>query len=783
MNRVYSLVWNRALPTLQVASELTSSTGGDKTECAATSLRRNRLALACMGVLAMGAFALPGVATAAPQTYAVTQSTDDGSGTTSGTLSWAIDQANANPGSTVVIASSLGTITETGRLPALSGATVQGTLHIVNSLRSASSAQQVTIGGVQIGSTAQSAQITGARAEPSSCLDPNYSGGWCVTLQYPSPVAPGVALVADTRSSVQTGSTVTGGPGASGATGGGSGAAGAVGISGSSATLTNDGAITGGSGGRGGIGSSTDAPPNSGGTGGSGATGFNGNAFMLTNGGTIVGGSGGAGGTGARGRSGGNGGTAGTGISGNTFTLTNGGTIVGGTGGAGGPGGIGPNAVSGGNGSTAGTGISGNAFTLTNTGSISGGRGGSGGARNTGHGVGFDGAVGAGGVGILAQGDDSITTSGAISGGLSGSGTQADAVDLSGGGNTLTLEQGYSFNGRVLSASGTGSLATNGGDTLALGGTTNGTFDLAGIGTEFRGFNQLEKTDSGTWIVTGNQGAPFDGGITIQAGTLTNQGDLYNNSGATLNNASTLTNQAILTNGGTLTNNGLLSNVGALNSTGTINGTGSFTQTAGTTTVDGSLSQNSIAINGGTLAGNGGTITSPNTITVASGATLSPGDAPDAVGVLLIEPPFGVFGNLLDMYGNLNVDVDSVTSFDQLYVINGTVTFGSSSVVNFYLNNDTTQAAGQDFTFFNANGFLNFSDVAFNLSGLASGLTYSVADLGGALQLNLLGSTGGGGGTPVSVPEPGALGMFGVGLLLLGAGLTRREQLGIQPRD
>jgi hypothetical protein len=39
-----------------------------------------------------------------------------------------------------------------------------------------------------------------------------------------------------------------------------------------------------------------------------------------------------------------------------------------------------------------------------------------------------------------------------------------------GGGNTLTLESGYSFTGDVVSTSGVGSSAVNGGDTLALGG-------------------------------------------------------------------------------------------------------------------------------------------------------------------------------------------------------------------------------------------------------------------------------------------------------------------------
>lgn len=48
------------------------------------------------------AAALPLIAKA-QSTYTVTQTTDDGQGDVSGSLSWAIDQANANPGSTINI--------------------------------------------------------------------------------------------------------------------------------------------------------------------------------------------------------------------------------------------------------------------------------------------------------------------------------------------------------------------------------------------------------------------------------------------------------------------------------------------------------------------------------------------------------------------------------------------------------------------------------------------------------------------------------------------------------
>ncbi|MBU6415731.1 MAG: hypothetical protein KJS83_01015, partial [Xanthomonadaceae bacterium] len=55
MNRIYRLVWNRALRVLQVASEFAHSHGGGAGESAAP-LRRHPLALACLAALAMAVF-------------------------------------------------------------------------------------------------------------------------------------------------------------------------------------------------------------------------------------------------------------------------------------------------------------------------------------------------------------------------------------------------------------------------------------------------------------------------------------------------------------------------------------------------------------------------------------------------------------------------------------------------------------------------------------------------------------------------------------------------------
>ncbi|HEY9511730.1 MAG TPA: autotransporter-associated beta strand repeat-containing protein, partial [Rhodanobacter sp.] len=163
----------------------------------------------------------------------------------------------------------------------------------------------------------------------------------------------------------------------------------------------------------------------------------------------------------------------------------------------------------GGTGGNGGAGISGSSFTVSNSGGIRGGTGGAGGDTS-----GYAGFGGNNGVAVISTGSSSITTSGSIAGGA-GVSSQADAVDFSGGGNTLTLENGYQFVGNVVSISGIGSNATNGGDTLTLGGGVSATapFDVSRVvdtlpsgtaGTQYVGFNQFSKTGSSVWILTGS---------------------------------------------------------------------------------------------------------------------------------------------------------------------------------------------------------------------------------------------------------------------------------------
>jgi len=77
---------------------------------------------------------------------------------------------------------------------------------------------------------------------------------------------------------------------------------------------------------------------------------------------------------------------------------------------------------------------------------------------------------------------------------------------------------------------------------------------------------------------------------------------------------------------GNLRNNGALNNAGTviLSSESKLYGTGNFTQTQGTLAVDGAITQDSIEIQGGTVAGSGIINTDVNN----SGGTIAPGNSP-----------------------------------------------------------------------------------------------------------------------------------------------------------
>lgn len=453
-------------------------------------------------------------------TYTVTSSSDNGTGQ-AGTLSAAINAANQGSGDTIVIANSVAAIAITGTLPSIS------------SNVTISTGGNVVLNG---GALAVSGAGTITFAPSSSLLGADGANGANFSSYYPAyTTAPGGAVVAGNNQLVINNGAMTGGTGGRGGnstgfwangSGGATGGIGGAAITGNGVTVINQasGAISGGNGGAGGRGSNGTSTSGWGGTGGSGEAAISGTNLTVTNSGAIFGGTGGGGGTGGSGGisgGGGTGGTGGAGIAATGMTLTNTGTITGGLGGVGGIG----TGVRGGTGGDGGAGITGSGMTVTNTGTIAGGTAGAGGTGPT------AGTAGAGGVGIVATGNATIINGGLISGNGS-----RDAIDFSGGGNNLVLQAGGVITGNVVSTSG----ATNGGDTLTLGGSGAAIFDvsqLSGTG-QYQGFSSFAKIGSSIWTLTGT--SSFAGPVSINGGTLAVNGNIASASAISVNAGGTL---------------------------------------------------------------------------------------------------------------------------------------------------------------------------------------------------------------------------------------------------
>ena len=317
--------------------------------------------------------------------------------------------------------------------------------------------------------------------------------------------------------------------------------------------------------------------------------------------------------------------------------FTNSGMIAGG---AGASGGISAYAT-GGNGGAGGAGVqfTASGATLTNSGTIEGGAGGIAGISE----YATSGSEGAGGAGIVGA-NLTVINSGEIIGGLSGDGsTLADAIDFTGGVNSLMLLAGFMITGDVV--------AYSAADALVLGGSTNGTFDVSQIGAtaQYEGFGVFEKTGSSTWTLTDSTTAvtpwAINGG-TLAVSTDNNLGDPSGGlsfAGGTLQFLSGfITSRAITLNtgGGTFDTDGNNATLAGL-----IGGTGGLTKTgAGMLTLSDTNSYSGgTSLDGGTLdlaaLGAAGT----NMITFAAG-----------IGILKIEAAAlsaHTFGNTIHSLG------------------------------------------------------------------------------------------------------------------------------------
>lgn len=177
------------------------------------------------------------------------------------------------------------------------------------------------------------------------------------------------------------------------------------------------------------------------------------------------------------------------------------------------------------------------AGSLFNAGMIAGGDGGA--------------VDGSGGMGVYVVGDGvRVINAGSIAGGMGS--TRARAVQIDGNNNTLELWQGYSFTGDVVSGGSNNS--------LAFGGTVNGTFDVTQIGAlfsaaQFQGFDGFQKIGKNTWTLTGTStvAEPWtvDGGVLSVNGSIASSALITVNASGTLAGNGTVGN-TVINAGGTL---------------------------------------------------------------------------------------------------------------------------------------------------------------------------------------------------------------------------------------
>ena len=213
--------------------------------------------------------------------------------------------------------------------------------------------------------------------------------------------------------------------------------------------------------------------------------------------------------------------------------------------------------------------ISGNIDGISNTGSVSGGwtisgigqiSGGIDGISNTatiGGGFSIDNTgtiTGITGAGILSTPADITNEAGGIISGATGivlsdggsidnagtiTGTGGTAISVLNGLAFIAIDPGAIFNGQVVDAAGTG--------TLALG---VGTGQFSGIGSSFIGFSNIQVSSGATWT--------FTGANTITAGqTLADDGTLIV-SGSFINNGIVTTDPAVITYESAVTGNGTI---------------------------------------------------------------------------------------------------------------------------------------------------------------------------------------------------------------------------------
>ncbi|RAP59437.1 ESPR-type extended signal peptide-containing protein [Oleiagrimonas sp. MCCC 1A03011] len=555
MNKIYRLVWNRTLGVVQVATEFAKASRGGvgASRSVGVTPPHSRLAQACAAalLLGVGATALPAMAAS---TYTVTQASDNGNTATVGTLSWAIAQANSDPGSTIQFDfTGATTITESGALPSLDVATVfsmqadvtiqaplsgagslsasgTGSLALAGDGTTLTGGAVVHAGSLTLGDGTGSVNVTNSGTGATgiavadtaalqvmgSSTGSGGSGAAGSDADYYTKGAyggaggvGGIGVMAG-QSSVDNAGTVSGGTGGVGGTAyaAGAGGAGGAGIQGAGSTVDNRGSIAGGVGGNGG--KSYTANHNGDGAGGAGGDGVGGSGLTFTNHGSVAGGAGGYGGTAGYtvGNYGGHGGTGGAGAQLDQSSIANDGGIVGGVGGTGGFTGHGGDAGNGGDG------LAGAGFTLDNTGRVEGGAGGYSSSRSY-----YAGDAGSGGAGVSGSGF-SVGNTGTITGGIGGAGVHAFATPgASGSGGAGVIGSDFTLdNAGVIAGGAGGGYCT--GDCYAAG---SGGGEVPGIGPSFSEASGVAGSSGGSGV--SGSGFQMTNAGTVQGGNGGNGGN------------------------------------------------------------------------------------------------------------------------------------------------------------------------------------------------------------------------------------------------------------------
>ena len=302
-----------------------------------------------------------------------------------------------------------------------------------------------------------------------------------------------------------------------------------------------------------------------------------------------------------------------------------------------------------------------------------------------------------------------------------------------------TLSAAVAQSGAFISFAGPGAIVLNSGDYPPPG--TSVSVNDQGL-LIIRDAGSLQMTGGTVFSLTDLGSVIFeDASLSVVNGTFLQDGNGYMR----------------VSEGSTLTNNGVFaqsSGTALVTSDSTFNGSGSVVMTGGTMTIDGSMIQTGVTVNGGRLEG-GGTIQSN---VANSGGTVGPGNSP---GTLTVD------GNYTQgAGGTLEIEIASLLSFDVLD-ISGTAAL--DGILDLTVDAGYA-AAAQDGDMFTIVEWDSFSGAFDTVNGLTFGDgKFFTLDYGATGLTLTVGSE-----SVVAVPAPGAIALFGLGLA--GIGFARRRR-------